>query len=496
MGMATYSNAQPDERGKMPKPKTFKKETGIVNGMKVIEYGGINWLFETTAKNDYAGIQGFPHVSGGVKLEGTVNLPDAVIICHGFFTGSDMEKVILSPSIKTIADGAFSDCNKLTEIVFPEGCGDIEMSVRAFPVKEKYNGTIETNIKRITVPRGRADEFAKKLNLPEYLFEDGTANLERNITVEKPGTILNQLSVADLKKISSLTITGILDENDLKVIEGCDHLKVLDLTHAYTTLSGAEQKKRHAEQEFLQGMFQTMGELSEEKYKNGEIGAIDHLQVQLFVELAKDKSQIKNGSDGCLIPEYAFAQMKSLETVKLPYRATKIEGGAFRGCSNLRNVELPLYLKYIIGNAFLDCIALEELEFPATLEYIGMETFDGCTSLRSVDLSACTFETWRTKFKGCTGLRKICYPEGITSADAVEANRRENEKWVSPEYYFPKTLTRLTYGTIFNTKVHFKGESFTKSDCSLHGCEIYVKKGNMTSYYGMFNNNGNTFKEE
>ena len=144
----------------------------------------------------------------------------------------------------------------------------------------------------------------------------------------------------------------------------------------------------------------------------------------------------------------------------------------------------------------MDCIALEELEFPTTLEYIGMETFDGCTSLRSVDLSACTFETWRTKFKGCTGLRKICYPEGITSADAVDANRRENDKWVSPEYYFPKTLTRLTYGTIFNTKVHFKGESFTKSDCSLHGCEIYVKKGNMTSYYGMFNNNGNTFKEE
>ena len=94
MGMATYSNAQPDERGKMPKPKTFKKETGIVNGMKVIEYGGINWLFETTAKNDYAGIQGFPQVSGGVKLEGTVNLPDAVIICI-FFSIASIDLVLL-----------------------------------------------------------------------------------------------------------------------------------------------------------------------------------------------------------------------------------------------------------------------------------------------------------------------------------------------------------------------------------------------------------------
>lgn len=98
----TPAQGQVNEKGKPLKSKTFKKKTGIVNGMKIVNYGGINWIYEHIPKNDYSGIQGFPDISEKNKdfrLSGTVNLPDVVVI-HSFFTGTDIEKVVFSPNIK------------------------------------------------------------------------------------------------------------------------------------------------------------------------------------------------------------------------------------------------------------------------------------------------------------------------------------------------------------------------------------------------------------
>ena len=498
---AMPEDGQVDEKGKMQlKFKRFKKESGIVNGMKVIEYGGINWLFEFAVMNNYEGIQGFPdayNVANRGELSGEVNLPDVVVINDAFFRNSKIAKVTFGKNLKHIYDGAFQDCSELEEIVFLGDCSNIDMSKDAFPIKVKYNGSVETNVKRFIVPNGTASAFAKKLGLPESMFEDGSATLEYEIKVEKPGTILNQLPIDKLKKIKSLKIVGILDETDMKVIEGCDHLKNLDLTQAYTTLSKKELEKRKAEKEFLQGMFAVMGQVSDAQLKNGEIGVIDNLYVQLVTEMAKEKSQVKNGSESCLIPSYAFSQMSNLESVKLPYRATKIERGAFRGCSSLVNVELPLYLKSIEGDAFQGCTALEKVEFPATTESLGEDVFQGCSSLKKVDLSRCIFKYMRTRFKDCKNLKIIRYPEGLKDVYAIDANKLVDSKWCSPIYYFPKSMTTLRYGApIFNTDVHFKSETAPKIEGSLNNCTIYVPKGCMTSYYSTFNNNGNIFKEE
>lgn len=191
-----------------------------------------------------------------------------------------------------------------------------------------------------------AQKVLRPLDLPTPL--PFTTNVEVSIKVEKAGTILNYLSIDDLETIRSLSIVGILDENDIEVLKGCINLRTLDLSNAYTTISEELQKKRNAESEFLQGMFQAMGELSKEKYKNGEISAIDNLQVQLFAELSKGSSNVKNSSIGCIIPTGSFSGMKKLEKVLLPIRASVIESKAFQDCSNLIDVTLPPYLKKLV----------------------------------------------------------------------------------------------------------------------------------------------------
>lgn len=322
----------------------------------------------------------------------------------------------------------------------------------------------------------------------------------RNIEVKKPNTILSILPMDILPIIDSLTIKGILNENDLAVIKSCTSLKYLDLTHCYTTLSEKEQKERNEEKAFLHSMFSLMGKVSDAKYKNGEISVSDNLYVQMFSELGKDKYQVKEGNKGCLIPAGAFMEMKNLVTVKLPYLATIIEGRAFMKCENLKYVEFPLYLEDIYGRAFKECTALENIEFPTSLKSMNKDTFDNCTSLKKVDLSKCIFESgyWNTYFNECTSLKEMHFPEGITviGNQTFNANHRENDKWVSPECFYPKSLKKLSCGP-FNTTVHFKSQEAPNiGGGQIRNCTVYVPKGSLTSYYAQLKDYNNTIKEE
>ena len=506
----TPAQGQVNEKGKPLKPKIFKKETGVVNGMKIVNYAGINWIYEQISRNDYSGIQGFPGISSrqheGFKLNGTVNLPDVVVIDHyyqSFFSGTDIEKVVFSPNIKKICGHAFNNCKKLTEIVFPEGCGDVEIDEYAFPIEHSNWEGLTTNINKIFVPKGRIEEFANKINLPEAFFDDGTCTLELDIKVEKPSTILDKLPVDKLKQIRSLTITGILDENDIEVLKGCIYLKKLDLSNAYTTLSEELQKKRKANSVFLRGMIQAMGELSQKKYENGEISTVDNLQVQLFTDLVKGTSNVKEASVGCVIPTGSFSGMRNLETVILPVRASEIESKAFQDCPNLKEVILPPYLKEIDTGAFAFCGNLKSIAFPKTLTTIGMydrqHTYGKSaaasfveTGIEKMDFSNCIFENntsdnWSYRFH-CKNLKVIKLP----NTDDIDVGFGSESQVIC---YVSSCVKRLRILDRVR-EIHFSSPNPPYVKDGLSNCIIYVPKGCLTQYYAKFNGNGNTFNEE
>ena len=98
-----------------------------------------------------------------------MELPDAVAILgdsrgavSGYFVGTRVEKIVFSTSIKYIGDGAFAHCKNLREVVFPEGCIDVEIS------KDAFKGCI--NLTTIKVPKGQSAEYAQKMKLPISLF--------------------------------------------------------------------------------------------------------------------------------------------------------------------------------------------------------------------------------------------------------------------------------------------------------------------------------------
>ena len=156
---------------RLPKPYTFTKATKRVHGMKVVEFDGMDYIFERESRNEYKGIQGFPSVYdiSDIDIRGTLELPDAIAIMgdsrgavSGYFVGTKVEKIVFSPSIKYIGDAAFAHCKNLREVVFPEGCADVEIS------KDAFKGCI--NLTTIKVPKGQSEAYAQKMKLPISMF--------------------------------------------------------------------------------------------------------------------------------------------------------------------------------------------------------------------------------------------------------------------------------------------------------------------------------------
>ena len=439
---------------------------------------------------------------GETRNVSQLNLTDAIVIdgevsyLRGYFSGADMKKIVFSPKIRKIGRGAFRDCRYLQEVEFPEGCDSVEIDPEAF---------VGCNaLKSIRVPNGKGQDFVK-MGIPEALIMDGDATLDLKIELQKPGTVLNKIPLKDLNKISSLTVTGFLNENDIEVLKECINLKKLDLSNAYTTLSEELQKKRKANSEFLQGMIQAMGELSQKKYENGEISTVDNLQVQLFADLVKGSSNVKKASIGCVIPTGSFSGMKHLETVVLPVRASIIESKAFQDCPNLKEVMLPPYLKEIGTGAFAFCGNLKSIVFPKTLTTIGMYDRQhdygksGAasfveTGIEKMDFCNCSFESnaidhsWSYRFH-CKSLRVVYLPN-INKIDVGAGSD------FAVVYYVPSSVKNLRFYYEKIKEIHFSSPNPPYVEGGLSNCVIYVPQGSLTNYYAKFNGNGNKFMEE
>ena len=82
----------------------------------------------------------------------------------------------------------------------------------------------------------------------------------------------------------------------------------------------------------------------------------------------------------------AFRDCSSLKSVDFPEGFTKIDEGAFLGCSGLEEITLPSSLKVIKRQAFFGCQSLTKIVFSEGLQEIGVEAFSSCHALKEVTL--------------------------------------------------------------------------------------------------------------
>lgn len=273
---------------------------------------------------------------------------------------------------------------------------------------------------------------------------DATLNHEPTIIeLEAPGTLLSAISPSELRKIYSLTIVGVMDQSDAKVLT--------------------------------------------------ELGAnISYLNLKDCIILNTEDAR---GLKYCVIPSGFMKGSNALKEVILPRTATSIEDyGVFSNCPRLKKVEFPPYLESIGYAAFQNCPSLEEVNLPKSLRYIGdggteeYDCFSGSKNIKKVKFNGSSLSYNISLFGGANSLEEIWIPGyktwsgGYNHIIGSTYQPIENAK-----VYVPSNVSSV-YGNYVNCNFYFQAaKAPSKGSCSgLSCCIIHCPKGSTTSYYSEF----------
>ncbi|MBQ8322333.1 MAG: leucine-rich repeat protein [Clostridia bacterium] len=137
-----------------------------------------------------------------------------------------------------------------------------------------------------------------------------------------------------------------------------------------------------------------------------------------------------NGSSLTSIGESAFYDCGELAkfTLRDTTPLAAIPDKAFSDCSSLQSIVIPRTVAAIGADAFSDCKALTSVTFSpkATLTSIGDRAFSDCASLRSVELPEGLGSIASRLFDSCFNLRYLSIPSTVTgiAVDAFEDDYR------------------------------------------------------------------------
>ena len=143
---------------------------------------------------------------------------------------------------------------------------------------------------------------------------------------------------------------------------------------------------------------------------------------------------------------------------------SKIEYGAFEGCTSLTSITIPYSATSIENVAFKDCTDLISIQIPNSVTSIGEGAFEGCTSLKSITIPNSVKNIREWTFYKCYGLTKIAIPNSVTSIECGAFGECTNMKDICVSHEDPNL-----YGCDSNAFYQVD-----KSTCVLHvpvGCK-------------------------
>ena len=117
----------------------------------------------------------------------------------------------------------------------------------------------------------------------------------------------------------------------------------------------------------------------------------------------------------------------AITSVSLPVTITAIPSGAFSGCKQLKNVTLPEGITTIGAGAFSECSSLEEIYLPETItDMSGWYIFGNCTSLKKINIPKLVTNLGNGCFMR-TGLETFIIPTNVTSIGELCFGGFQNE---------------------------------------------------------------------
>ena len=211
-----------------------------------------------------------------------------------------------------------------------------------------------------------------------------TAQSSKVVIVDEPGTLGTLLTDDEKNNVTSLTVFGKLNAEDVHVLR-------------YMT---GRDKDGYA----------TSGMLTDLDIYNVTFVNEDHILIKV-INWGSNDVYFKNG-----ILDKVFSGCSILKSIVLPKNITSIGSATFYGCSSLTSLIIPESVTSIGSDAFRYCSSLTSIIIPDGVTRIENYTFSDCSSLTSVDIPAGVTSIGEYAFNGCSSLiSSIVIPDGVTT---------------------------------------------------------------------------------
>ena len=292
----------------------------------------------------------------------TILLPETLTsIASTDLSGSAVQTLVFGSALETISSSAFSGCQSLENVIFPD---DIALgAISSYVFQNCYQ------LKEISIPGSvtSIDAYAfSGCSLLEGVYFNSSCKVEAiNGRAFNNCTSLKEISIpTSVKSIASYAFNG------------CSSLANIYFAHPS---------------------------------KLESLGVLSGLKALKYLEIPASVTSIASG---------AFNNCTSIESVQFE-NGTEIKeiGKWFSGCSSLKEFTIPASVETVVAEAFKDNSVITSIAFEegSQIKEIGSSAFRNCSSLSGISIPEGVSVINTYLFDGCTGITSIVLPKTVTS---------------------------------------------------------------------------------
>lgn len=363
---------------------------------------------DSPTANDYA----YQNINGGVMITGYHGAGGKVVV-PSFIGGKQ---------VVSIAEEAFRDQAKITEITIPDGVVDIGES--AFAACEA--------LQTVALPDS-------VINMGQAAFGDCTAL--KKITLPQNLEAVSEDMFMNCPCLQSMVIPNHVIRIGFGAFQLCRGLESIHISESVESIEDSVFAN-------CSSLANIEVDAANANYASQD-GILYNKGKTVLVCCPENKKGQVTVPDGVTeIGASALEDCSSLTDVTLPGSVLTIDNNAFNGCTGLVTMNIPEGVQYMDTNAFYGCTGLKSVSLPESLEDIMCNVFDGSTSLENIhvehsnpclhSIDGVLYDTdgalrcypegkkgaftipdgvwsiWANAFSGCSGLTEITIPKGVT----------------------------------------------------------------------------------